>query len=113
MKLTVQKLWSPDLDPPSEGFPDDIENFDVLMQVSLGEKEKLGSEVFSFSVTSASALSRVEANRFVSHVLVMDYFDWTQIHKCINKLLLHTESCKNWHDVIKKLSGCLKYSDKW
>jgi len=89
-----------------------MENFDILMQVSLGESGKSGGEVFSFSVSSPSALSKLEPNRFISHTLVLDSFDWKRIRKNLEKLLMHTGSCKNWNEVIKNLSGYLKYSDE-
>lgn len=112
MKLEIQKIWSPDLNPPSEGFPDDLEDFDLLMQVSLGEPGKPGGEVFSFNVSSPSALAQIESNHFICNTLVLDHFDWASIEKRLEKLLMHVSSCANWNEVIKNLSGCLKYSDE-
>ena len=112
MKLEIQTIWSPDLNPPSEGLPADLEDFDIFMQVSLGEVGKPGGEVFSFSVSSPSALAQIESNRFISHTLVLDYFGWVSIHKRLEKLLMHTASCTNWNEIIRSLSGYLKYSDE-
>lgn len=112
MKLEIQTIWSPDLNPPSEGLPDDLEDFDILMQVSVSEAGKPGGEVFSFNVTSPSSLAQIVSNRFISHTLVLDYFDWESIQKRLAKLLKHTASCRNWSEVIKSLSGYLKYSDE-
>ena len=112
MKLEIQTIWSADLNPPSEGLPEYLEDFDILMQVSLGEAGKPGGEVFSFNVSSPSALAQIESNRFISHTFVLDYFDWKSIKKRIEKLLMLTASCKNWNEVIKSLSGYLKYSDE-
>lgn len=112
MKLEIQTIWSPDLNPPSDGLPSDIEEFDVFLQVSLGDSGKPGGEVFSFSVSSPSALSQVNPNRFISHTLVLERFEWKDIRTSIEKLLRHTDSCTNWNEVIKSLSGYLKYSDE-
>jgi len=112
MKLEIQTIWSADLNPPSDGLPVNLEDFDIFMQVSLGEAGKPGGEVFSFNVSSPSALAQIESNRFISHTLVLDYFDWESIKKRIDKLLMHTASCKNWNEVIKSLSGYLKCSDE-
>jgi hypothetical protein len=112
MRLYIQTIWSPDLNPPSEGLPDDVEDFDILIQVLLGESGKPGGEVFSFSVTSPVALSKTESSRFISHTLVLDSFNWESIQKHLEKLLMHTASCKNWNEVIKRLSEYLKYSDE-
>jgi hypothetical protein len=112
MKIEIQTIWSPDLNPPSEGLPDDLEDFDLLMQVSLGEAGKPGGEVFSFSVSSPSALAKIEPNRFVGHTLVLDYFRWESIKYRLEKLFTHTESCASWIEVINRLAGYLKYSDE-
>ena len=111
MKLEIQTIWSPDLSPPSEGLPDDLEDFDILMQVSLAEAGKPGGEVFSFNVSSPSALVRLESNRFISHTPVLESFNWKSIKNRIEKLLSHTASCRDWNEVIKNLSGYLKHSD--
>ena len=112
MKLEIQTIWSSDLNPPSEGLPEDLEDFDIFMQVVLGEVGKPGGEVFNFNASSASALSKIESNRFISHTLVLDSFDWRSIQNRLEKLLRHTASCTNWSEVIKSLSGYLKFSDE-
>ena len=112
MKLEIQTIWSPNLNPPSEGLPDDLVDFEIFMQVSLGEAGKPGGEVFTFNVSSPSALAKIESNRFISHTLVLDSFDWERINKRLEKLLLHTVSCMSWNEVIKSLSGYLRYSDE-
>jgi hypothetical protein len=30
MKIEIQTIWSPDLNPPSEGLPDDVKNFYLI-----------------------------------------------------------------------------------
>ncbi len=107
----MQTIWSTDLDPPSEGLPDDLEDFDILMHVSLGEKGMLGGEVFIFNVTSPSMLLEIESNQFISHTLVLGLFNWESIKKRLEKLLRHATSCKNWDEAIKSLSGYLQYSE--
>jgi Immunity protein 8 len=112
MKLEIQTIWSPDLDPPSGGTPEDNENFDIWVQVSLGEIGKPGSEVFGLSVTSPEALASKKQERFLSHVLVLNCFSWEIIRKKIEKLLSHTQGCDSWEDVIITLTGLLDYSDQ-
>jgi len=82
------------------------------MQVSLGEAGKPGSEVFGFSAASVKALSNIEPDRFLCHVLVLERFDWKTIRNRIDKLLMHARACNDWNEVITKLSGCLKYSEE-
>jgi putative transposase len=52
MLLDIQALWSPDVDPPSGGIPHDVVDFEVLVQVSIGEIKQRGGEVFSLTVCS-------------------------------------------------------------
>ena len=113
MKLEITALWSPDLDPPSEGVPSDLEDFEVLMQVAVSEVGRPGEEVFGFTVCSPSALARVTTDRFFSHTLVLDRFSWSRLKQCLEKLFLHVDSCEDWECVLKKLSCCLEYADEW
>jgi hypothetical protein len=112
MKLEIQTLWSPDLNPPSEGLPADLEDYELFMQVSLGEAGKPGGEVFDFTVCSPSALARVELGSFVCHRLVLRPFSWESIEARLRKLIRHAESCADWECTIKKLAGLLRYTDE-
>lgn len=113
MKRAVQGLWSPDLDPPSDGVPPDIEDFALFVQVAVGKGGEAGHEVFGFSVCSPTALARVEAGMFISHALVLKRFDWGAIRARVEKLLMHVQSCEEWECVIKRLAGTLEYADQW
>jgi len=104
-------MWSPDLDPPSTGIPDDRESFELLMQVSIGESGTSGGEVFGFTVCSPNKLTLAESGQFVSHTLVLGAYSWDAVLSRVETLLLHTESCRTWDDVISVLSGCLRYTD--
>lgn len=111
MKLEIQSLWSPDLSPPSKGLPPDIEDFEVLIQVSIGEIGRTGGEVFSFSVASPSQLARYEAGRFITGTLVLDKFSWSAIEGRLQKLLSFADSAANWQEVIESFQGILQYAD--
>lgn len=110
MQLRIKYLWSPDLNPTSEGQPKDTYDFDVLLQISVEEIGKEGYEVFDARVCSPSALSRTPSGKFVS-ALVLDHFDWTQIQKRLEKLLLHTSSCETWAAAIEKLAPYIQHAD--
>lgn len=113
MKIEIESMWSPDLSPPSEGVPSDIKDFNVFIQISLRESGKPGSEVFNCRVCSPMALARMQTGMFISHTLVLKRFEWGEIKKRIDKLLMHVSSCSDWDCVLKKLSCCLEYSDIW
>lgn len=110
MKLELQTLWSPDVNPPSEGLPPDQFNFNVFVQFKVGEVGKAGGEVFNCRVCSASALAETAPGTFVSS-LVLARFDWSELKRRLEKLLLHTASSENWSSVIQKLSPFVQYAD--
>ena len=110
MKIKIDNMWSPDLNP-TDGVPDDLASFEIGITVSLSEIEEPGSEVFYLTVCDSKTLCEIENGRFVSHTLVLEQFSWDDIKYRIEKLLRHTESAKNWDEVILALSGCLRYSD--
>jgi hypothetical protein len=111
MNLALEDMWSPDLDPPSSGLPDDLSDFDVFMHMSLNEVGTSGAEVFSFQVMSPSALARTAPGRFLSHVLVLEQFSWNQIQTHLEKLLRHTRGCSTWDCVLLTLSSYVHYAD--
>lgn len=112
MNLEIQSIWSPDLNPPSEGYPEDVFDFEVLLQVSIGEVGKPGGEVFALAVCSSKALLKTESGEFLNNTLVIEKFDWMIIQNRITKLLSFCQSASSWKEVILRLSGCLRYSDE-
>ena len=111
MNLEIQTMWSPDLIPPSEGLPENTQDYDVFMQVSIGEIGQAGGEVFHFRVCAASVLRETESGNFISHTLVLEKFSWFELENRLKKLLLHTSSCKDWKSVIEKLQPYIQHSD--
>ena len=111
MRLEIESLWSPDLDPPGQGVPEDCSDFEVLVQAEIAEVGKPGSEVFSLVVASPSALSRTESGRFVADTLVLNQFDWAAISSRIHKLLLHCDSCESWEAAVQTVGGFLRHNE--
>ena len=110
MKLYIDSLWSPDLDPPSSGLPHHLQSFDLLVQVALSERGQRGREVFSLRVCTPERLAAAEPGQFVSHVLVLRQFSWSSVTERLERLLRHTESCSTWGECIAALSPYLRYS---
>jgi Immunity protein 8 len=108
MKLEIRAIWSPDL--PSEGLPTDASNFDVFVQISIGEIGVRGDEVFGLRVCSATRLSEAKDGTFI-HALVLESFSWAHLRARIDKLLLHASSCQSWASLIQKLAPYVQYSD--
>jgi|SRR5687768_2261775 hypothetical protein len=111
MKLQIEDIWSPDLNPPSTGRPADNRDFDVFVQVALGVAGQLGREVFSVRVCSSSALARTKSGTFVSNTLVLEQFAWATVRGRLAKLIAQCDGCQGWDEAIQRLSGCLRYGD--
>ncbi|MBA4147935.1 MAG: hypothetical protein H0X66_07440 [Verrucomicrobia bacterium] len=107
MRLKIDDIWSPDLDKPSSGQPDDVRDFSVFMQVSVSQRFHRGYEVFQFFACSTGK-SQSE------HQPALEFreFDWSAIRQKIGALLDECGTCKTWDDVIAKLAPSLDYSDK-
>ena len=108
MNIEIASIWSPDL---IGNFPKDLNDFDVLIQVSLQEKGKEGKETFTFRACSPLTLARTESGRFVKSTLCLEKFDWQEIQNRVEKLIAHVSSCEQWDCVVEKLSGYLDYAD--
>ena len=106
MQLEVQTAWSVDLNPPDGGIPED---FEVAVQLSIGEVDHGSGEVFSLVVCSASALCRVESGRFVTATLVLERFDWEAVRARVGKLLRHCDPCQSWDEVVVALSPFMRH----
>jgi hypothetical protein len=110
MNLEVVSIWSPDL--INQDSPQNINEFDVFLQISLKEKGGKGSEVFACRVCSPSMLAETISGSFIKSTLCLSEFNWDEIRKRIEKVIIHTGSCQTWDCVIKKLTGYLDYADQ-
>jgi hypothetical protein len=112
MDLEIRSLWSPDLNPPSEGTPEDVEDYSVFVQLSLGERGQPGTEVFGLKVCSPSQL-RAEDGQFVTHTLVMRAFSWESLRSRLEKLLRQVGATRatHWTEVVGRLKPYLHASD--
>lgn len=110
MNLEVVSIWSPDL--INKDLPQDINDFDVFLQVSLKEKGRNGSEVFACRVCSPSILAETESGSFIKSTLCLSKFSWDEIRRQMEKIITHTGSCQTWDCVIEKLTGYLDYADQ-
>lgn len=112
MDLEIRDLWSPDVNPPSEGLPPDVDDYSVFVQLSLGERGKRGEEVFGLIVCSPSQL-RAEDGQFVTCTLVMARYSWPQLKARLEKLLRHTGAVRaqSWDEVMSRLKPYLRASD--
>ena len=107
MRLKIDCIWSPDLNPPSEGLPPDVSDFSVFMQVALAQRFHRGREVFQFFVRSPT---RSRADEQPS--LGFERFDWLVIRERVAQLIDACRPCKTWDEVVAELSPSLEHSDR-
>jgi hypothetical protein len=107
LKLIVTDIWSPHLDPPSEGLPADPGHFSVLVQVAVGEDAASG-EVFQFTVASPGA----EASPDVP-ALRLDRFEWEAIESWDQRQLDQASvTARTWEEVIAALAPVMAWTDR-
>ena len=109
MNIELLGISSDQLKPSDSGYPEDYDNFDVLIELDLCfEKHQADSVFFEFYVTSPQALSCRQVNFFSPPTLVLEEFDWGVIKNRVSKLLVHANGSKSWTEVATKLSGQIR-----
>ena len=111
MKLEVQSIWTTDLNLPPRDVPGQSADFKVGVQVSIGEADTRGGEVFSLVVSSPSMSPHIEPGCFASNTLVLDAFDWSAILQRIETEIMRCESCGDWATAIRQLQGVLRHDE--
>ncbi len=112
MDLEYQSIICLDFEDSENGYPEDINDFSVMITINIGEKEKMGSEVFYLNVCSPSQLAKTESGKFISSTLVLDEFDWNVLKNRLNKILDFCRSARDWNEVILRLATFFKYADE-
>jgi hypothetical protein len=109
MNIELLGISSDQLEPSDSGYPEDFENFDILIELDLCfENHQADSVFFEFYVASPSALSCRPINCFSPPTLILEEFDWNVIKNRISKLLVHANGSKSWTEVATKLSGQIR-----
>lgn len=112
MHLELRDLWSPDL-YPTDGLPDDLTRFDVLVTAGIAEPEAPAdhTQTFYLTVCSPDVLAERAPGSFVTETLVLDRFEWAAVRTRLENLLRHTEGSQTWAEAISELSGYLRYGN--
>jgi hypothetical protein len=105
--LVIRDLWSPDLNPPSEGLPPDLRDFEVFVQVAITDQSS-GVEVFGFNVCSRS---RILVGSFVTQTLVLDEFSWPRLREALEPVLEIASRAGDWDQAIERLASVLHAQD--
>lgn len=110
MNLVILRISSPSLKPEVGGLPENVEYFDLEVEVMLAPKDKEADDItFAFSVTSPSALcDRRLGDAFVAHTLVISAFSWAEVCRHVERLLMQVKSCASWECVAFRLAPFMR-----
>ena len=114
MRAEVKAFHSPDLDWGRE-YPDDPQNFGVLLQVFVGPKGLPGSESFNIIVCSPAFLQvQVKELGIIDgrHHLILSEFDPVKIESYIRRRVSSLEG-EDWESLAGKVGrlGRWEYED--
>lgn len=111
MNIELLRISSDQLEPSGSGLPEDLNNFDILIELDLCfEKHQADSVFFELHVASPQALKDRPINCFSPPTLVLEEFNWDLIKSRVSTLLLHANNSKSWTEVATKLSGYIRPS---
>ncbi|MDH2273511.1 Imm8 family immunity protein [Moraxella porci] len=109
MILEVKSLYSPDVFD-LKLFRDIGEPFSILLEVVIGEKNKDGGDIFSFTIVNISFLEEMineDEVIFGKNMIIVKRFDYIQIVNRISKLINHLSS-NDWEEFVVEFS---RYAD--
>ncbi|MEM8836662.1 MAG: immunity 8 family protein [Pseudomonadota bacterium] len=89
----------------SEYWPDDVTNFCIGADATIGPENGIGGEIFSFQVCSPKWFSENESHSpvFARHIIFMNEYDEPGFMKIVEDLVANTHG-ETWHEVALKLS---------
>lgn len=99
-------LHSPDLLDMDVNYPEDPENFGILVEAAIGEEGANGADLFGFVVCTPRWLENnipIEGYLFGRHRVILREYSYPIIWKIIDSLCQRTWG-DNWEEVAHKLN---------
>lgn len=89
----------------SEYWPDDVTDFCIGVDATIGPENGIGGEIFSFEVCSPKwfAANRADSPVFARHVIFLNEYDEKSFQGIVEKLVQET-SGENWSEIVAQLS---------
>jgi hypothetical protein len=89
----------------SDYWPDDVTNFCLAADATIGLENEDGGDIFSFEVCTPKwfAQNRSETPIFARHIIFMNEYDEQGFKKIVEDLVARTHG-DTWRDVALKLS---------
>lgn len=112
MNLEIKSIFSTDL--VENGLPDDLQNFNILITVGIGEKDKDGEEIFYFTAASYLGLQNEIGNsefKFLRGYILMETFDWKIIRRALENLINHSRHLETWSEIVEFWKQYGNYAD--
>lgn len=107
MKAEIKSLWSPQFDGPLDKYyPEEHDNFSVLLYAELGPVGEVSSEMFYFTVCTPRWLDAACTDGSViigMHLLIVNSFNFAMIYSTISRVCSQHDG-RDWEEVAKKLS---------
>lgn len=112
MCLEIRSLWSPDVDPPDEGLPDEPTGCEVFVKAAIGEVGEIGHEVVSVLVRVETARIELPPRSTRNRYVTLERFDWSELRTRIESVLRRAEVCRSWDEVVATLSPYVHFDDE-
>ena len=93
-------MISPDLDYGK--VPVEPDNCAVFIEVEIGEKNKEGADIFSFTVITSKYMINNPITSWGRGYLLLECFAWAEVESMLNKLLSFVQE-ETWNSVAQNL----------
>ena len=115
MRSEIRSIISPDVADLTNYYPEDPEDFSLLVQLSIGPGGMLGEETFSIEVTTPLSLLRQQASnypRVLRHILLVRHWDHKTVIELLQKVFGNVPGA-DWTEIAHKLSrfGMWEFED--
>jgi hypothetical protein len=110
MRAELKGIMSPDV-PDLENWHPEKEEFSILLELDIGPKNGMGSDIFYLDVVSPKHLAVLVENEpivFGRAMLIMDSFSYKRVKKYIESWCERTH-VKTWEEISEKLSRFAGY----
>jgi hypothetical protein len=113
MNLEIKDIYSADLEEGA--LPQNIFDFNFLIMVEIGEKNKVGSEAFHFIIASPSGVTDEISQggfKILRGYILLEQFDWKVVYRAFENLINHSRHLETWEKVIEYWSRYGRYDSE-
>lgn len=108
----IDYIHSPDADPLESWRPQFADQFEILLELSIGDEKNDGDNIFSCVVaTPKGVLQHMRHREFVIYdkaIILVQFYDWNAIRTHLEHLVASC-SARTWRDVLGLLRRYFQY----